>query len=210
MDRWEEDSKLGAVMKYIAYNPGKSLYDIGQNSGVNYTTAVRKIKNQYKLINDGIIRIELGKREAEKCWLTLKGLFFVIVAKFVHRNRGRDVRLRHKIEFAGFPMLAEMKDLTEEMEREFTGLFYRFTTISRADAPAELAEMLPSFAAMAVIGLLQKENHPYIKDHFRGRDLILSNGKVIENFEQMSGMLGMVAQAVPRNWIEELKNVHKD
>jgi hypothetical protein len=194
------DEKLNLILKYIAEHPGASLYDIGDNSGVNRTTAMRKIKEEYKLVENEFLRFEKGKRCAEQYWLTLKGLYYSLGYSCISSSKARDIRLKNKIVFTdvGYPFEI-LKPLLEDMERDWTDIFYTFKP-GNVDVSSSFIDCAPYLASVLTFGFLLESNLPvhknYIRQHVKGNDFVSSNGGVIPDFEQPLRMIYGMAKSL--------------
>jgi len=76
-----EDKAFKKIMKFVAENPGASLYKIARGTGINRIKVGRKIK-QYKLTEkDGFLKMEKGKRNAKNYTFTFGGLvsYFMVM-----------------------------------------------------------------------------------------------------------------------------------
>jgi hypothetical protein len=180
-----KDEKLTMILKYITENPGASLYDIGKNSGVDRITAVRKIKNEHKLVENGFLRFEKGKRNAENYWITFKGLFFAVAFRSIELRNARDIRLKNKLQFSDIaaPFGMNLKPLVEDIEKDFPEQFYTVTVPARIDFPLGLVEIMPYFNALIIFGGLVKRNEPYVKRYIKGKDLVFKDGTKLEDYK---------------------------
>jgi len=88
------DKALQKVVRYIAFNPGCSGYQIGTRSGIDRIKAMRKI-SQYKLIEENILRTEKGKRKANLYYLTFKGVLFALNIGSIKPEEAALVRQKH-------------------------------------------------------------------------------------------------------------------
>src|SRR5271157_547155 len=105
-----EDSKLKEIMRWIAKHPGKNLYQLpGDLKGMNRTTAMRKIKDQYRLIERDFLRMEKGKRNAEQLHLTFKGLLLSLDIEAIKPDEAASVRQESSIKepYTLNPMMKE-------------------------------------------------------------------------------------------------------
>ena len=181
---WKNDKKLKEILKAIAANPGISLqYGIAQKTGITQTTTSRKIINQGQLITRGFIRLEKGDRNANNCWLTYKGLLYAIQIGAVEAEHGRNVRKAHKIEWPrGKGPLKDLISLAEDMERESAKMFHSHITIN---APESFNfDLHAPIAALLTFGWLLETNPAALSKYIKGKDLILSNGTILEDYKK--------------------------
>jgi hypothetical protein len=191
-----KDEKMNIVLKYIAENPGSSLYNIGENSGVGRITVVRKIKNEYKLVENGYLRFEKGERNAENYWVTLKGLFFAVASGNIEAKNARDIRLKNKLQFPNSPLPINLKPLVEDMEKDFPKQFYTVNDVPcRINFSVGFLDFLPYIITFMIFGELVKRNDPYVKKYIKGKDLVFRDGTIIEDYKDVFRVFMMVYSA---------------
>ena len=92
----KRDADLIAILRYIVKHPRCSEYQIGKESGL-YRIKVRRKIEQYRLIDNNILQVEKGKRNAYLYSLTFFGLLFVLNLGIIEPKDAALVRQKHKI-----------------------------------------------------------------------------------------------------------------
>jgi hypothetical protein len=190
------DQDFQKIMKTIAQNPGASLYKLAEKSGLNHTAVVRKIKGQYKLQERGLLHVEKGERNAENCWLTYKGLVYAIQIKALKPSEGHKTRINHKI---GLPILPEpfsklLKSLIQDMEKDYPELFYK-AEMGATFKDVQLPMLTAAAGVMSFAKLLQLQPES-VKKYIKGKNLVFSDGTVIEDYEQVFKVFMMMARYI--------------
>jgi|YelNatPaOPRAMG01_1025707.scaffolds.fasta_scaffold39638_3 hypothetical protein len=111
------------IIKTVAENPGVSIYKIANLTRLHRVTVARHIKgSDFKckkgLVKDEIIRIERGKRGADLCFLTFKGVLYALNIKAITPIEAAEIRQRNKAK----PPPALEGDLADlhELRNQFT------------------------------------------------------------------------------------------
>lgn len=91
------------IVKTIAENPGISVYKLADKAKLHRVTVARALKGknftcQQGLIKDGFVKIVPGKRKADKCYLTFKGLLYALNLTVIKPADAAKVRQAHMIE----------------------------------------------------------------------------------------------------------------
>jgi len=71
-------SALNRILRHIAENPGINAYQIARiPPRLDRVTVMRNIR-KYRLVEEGYVRVEKGKRNAKCYFITLKGILYVL------------------------------------------------------------------------------------------------------------------------------------
>jgi len=191
MNMLKDDKTLRRIIQWIAENPGVNLYQTDYTNkklrGVNRTTAMRKIKNQYRLVEKGYLRMEKGKRKAEKYWLTFKGLIYA-VKMGINPNDAYDIRLKHEIELPE-PVLSGVADLVMETEKNFPEFYVFLTKIDLNTCNSELLALMATAIAVFVFSFCYTANPDHVKQKVKNMKITMPDGTVTEDFGETNKLL---------------------
>jgi hypothetical protein len=71
-------SRLDRILRRIAENPGTNAYQVARVSPrLDRVTVTRTIR-KYRIVEQGYVRVEKGKRNARRYFITLKGILYVL------------------------------------------------------------------------------------------------------------------------------------
>jgi hypothetical protein len=119
----EVPDKQKIIIKTVAENPGVSIYEIAKLTRLRRVTISRHIKgSDYRcekgLVKDEIIRIEKGKRRADLCFLTFKGVLYALNIGAITPIKAAEIRQRNKAK----PPPALERELADpyELRNKFT------------------------------------------------------------------------------------------
>jgi len=208
-----DDLKFQKVFRTIAKNPGASFYGIADKSKINRTTVVRKVKEQYKLTEKGILRIDPGKRNAGNCWLTYKGLIYAVQIKAIKPEEAHNVRIKHKIEIPCIPepfasATPAFISLTKEMEKDFPERYYRHVELGpNPYFKEELIGLLPLFSCMFSFADLLKTAPQRAKKYIKGKNVVLPDGTILHDYTKVFDIFTMM---IPDEMWKELQLERKE
>ena len=113
--------------------------------------------------------------------LTFKGFLFALHYNIVELKNIREIKEKHEIDIPEPPML---KPLMLDMEKNFPEIFYSFLVkFDPLKIIAEWLNVIGSLAAFFSFIYLYKTKSQYVKKYIKGKDLVLSDGTIVEDYK---------------------------
>lgn len=120
--------------------------------------------------------------EIELYGFTFKGLLYSIALGVVPPSDAHKVRIKHNIQFPKSSLPFE--SLVEDLEKDFPEFFYNMIILDKGpEAPDFFISMIPSMAAILTFSHLLSSGSEYVHKYIRGKDLVLSDGTILEDYE---------------------------
>jgi len=178
----------------------RGKYPVGSNK-----TALQGLKHLNKL---GLIELkkelsELRGRKRKFYGLTFKGLVYLVKQNLIDKKEASIIREKNNIEIPAIPMF---HSLVVDMEKNYPEIFYGFFGEGVLDLETVTNELLASITTL--IGFitfltLPKVNPQHFKRYIRGKDIVLSDGTVLEDYETAIKLFYAFGKPMFPKWLQE-------